>query len=288
MQDGPDTTDTRRAILEVAKALLAEHGDTAAVRIDAIVDRAGVARGTLYRYFPSKASIFAALAEEAGVTVPAEGPSTRERILDAAADLVLRTGFAATTMEQIAERAGVRPPTIYRHFASKEELLIALAERAGLLEEIRAALAHGAAGDPATDLRALGRMLLIDQAERFAVLAVCIAEGPAHPAVGGEVMRRLVLPVWRTVGDYLEAQVAAGRLEPGPTLPRVYALAGVAVAFALARRMFGEFMPFSAEELAETVLTTFLHGAATPAYREELAGRGVDGSGQAVDLGHPP
>jgi AcrR family transcriptional regulator len=258
------------------------------VRIDAIAERAGVARGTLYRYFPAKATIFAALADEAGIAVPAEGPTTRERILEAAADLVLRAGFAATTMEQIAERAGVRPPTIYRHFASKEDLLIALAERAGLLDEIRTALAHGAAGDPATDLRALGRLLLIDEAERFAVLAVCIAEGPAHPAVGGEVMRRLVLPVWRTVGDYLDSQVAAGRLEPGPTLPRVYALAGVAVAFALARRMFGEFMPFTAEELAETVLTTFLHGAATPGYRAELATRHPDDTSPEAGRGHPP
>ena len=288
MSHHPEATDTRRIILAAAAALLSEHGESTAVRIDAIADRAGVARGTLYRYFPAKATIFAALADEAGIAVPAEGPTTRERILEAAADLVLRAGFTATTMEQIAERAGVRPPTIYRHFASKEELLIALAERAGLLAEIRAALAHGAAGDPATDLRALGRLLLIDEAERFAVLAVCIAEGPAHPGVSGEVMRRLVLPVWRTVGDYLEAQVTAGRLEPGPTLPRVYSLAGVAVAFALARRMFGEFMPFTAEELAETVLTTFLHGAATPAYRTELAGRGLEDVGSATGLGQPP
>lgn len=279
MGHGPGALETRGTILAAAAALLDEHGEPTAVRIDVIADRAGVAKGTLYRYFPSKAAIFTALAAEAGIAVPAEGPSTRERILAAAADLVLRAGFAATTMEQIAERAGIRPPTIYRHFTSKEDLLVALAERAGLLDEIRAALAHGAASDPATDLRALSRLLLIDEAERFAVLAVCIAEGPAHPAVGGEVMRRLVLPVWRTVGAYLDAQVAAGRLEPAPTLPRVYALAGVAIAFALTRRMFGELLPFSAEELAETVLTTFLSGAATPTYRAELAARHTDDIG---------
>jgi AcrR family transcriptional regulator len=288
VQDGPNATNSRETILAAAAALLEEHGGPTAVRIDAIAARARVARGTLYRYFPSKAAIFAALADEAGIAVPAESPSTRERILEAASDLVLRAGFAATTMEQIAERAGVRPPTIYRHFASKVDLLIALAERAGLLEEIRVALAHGAAGDPATDLRALGRLLLIDEAERFAVLAVCIAEGPAHPAVGGEVMRRLVLPVWRTLGDYIEAQVTAGRLEPGPTLPRVYSLAGVAIAFALARRMFGELLPFTAEELAETMLTTFLHGAATPAYRTQLAARRPDDISQMTGFGQPP
>lgn len=288
MQDGPDATDTRSMILAAAAMLLDERGESTAVRIDAIANRAGVARATLYRYFPAKAAIFAALADEAGIAVPVASPSTRERILQAAADLVLGAGIAATTMEQIAERAGVSPPTIYRHFTSKEALLIALAERAGLLTEIRTALAHGAAGDPATDLRALGRLLLIDEADRFAVLAVCIAEGPAHPAVGGEVMRRLVLPVWRTVGAYLDAQVAAGRLVPGPALPRVYALAGVAIAFALARRMFGELLPFTAEELAETMLTTFLHGTATPDYRADLASRSADVLDSTRGFGQPP
>jgi hypothetical protein len=88
----------------------------------------------------------------------------------------------------------------------------------------------------------------------------------------------VALPVWQEVGAYLEAQVAAGRLRPAPTLPRVYTLAGVVTSFALARRLFGENLPFTAEQLAETHLSTFLEGAATPSYRDSLR-RAADGDG---------
>ncbi|HTW03701.1 MAG TPA: TetR family transcriptional regulator [Streptosporangiaceae bacterium] len=54
------------------------------------------------------------------------GPSTRERILDVAMDLFTDQGFDATSMREIAERLGISKPAIYYHFASKEEILMAL------------------------------------------------------------------------------------------------------------------------------------------------------------------
>lgn len=53
----------------------------------------------------------------------------RKRILDAAADLMLRNGLRATTMEAIARAAGVAKPTLYNHFADKDAVLTALIER---------------------------------------------------------------------------------------------------------------------------------------------------------------
>src|ERR1700690_1558832 len=50
----------------------------------------------------------------------------REGILKAAALLFRRDGFAATSMEQIAERAELSTGTVYNYFASKGDLLLAL------------------------------------------------------------------------------------------------------------------------------------------------------------------
>src|SRR3954453_22031904 len=50
------------AILDAARDLAAEGG-MAAVQISAVAQRAGIAAGTVYRYFPSKAELFAALVE---------------------------------------------------------------------------------------------------------------------------------------------------------------------------------------------------------------------------------
>lgn len=51
------------------------------------------------------------------------GPSTRDRLLEAARDLFTTTGYHATTTPILAKRAGVAEGTIYRHFPSKHALL---------------------------------------------------------------------------------------------------------------------------------------------------------------------
>jgi len=65
---------------------------------------------------------------EAGAA-PADGQagaSTRERILDVALDLFTDQGFDGTSMREIAERLRITKPSIYYHFTSKEEILLAL------------------------------------------------------------------------------------------------------------------------------------------------------------------
>jgi AcrR family transcriptional regulator len=52
--------------------------------------------------------------------------STRDRILDIALDLFTDQGFDGTSMREIAERLHMSKPAIYYHFASKEEILVAL------------------------------------------------------------------------------------------------------------------------------------------------------------------
>ena len=42
----------------------------------------------------------------------------REQLLDVALRLFARSGFKATTMDDIAEQAGVTKPLLYQHFAS--------------------------------------------------------------------------------------------------------------------------------------------------------------------------
>ena len=48
---------------------------------------------------------------------------TRRRIIDTAAELFLERGYRATTLDQVAERAGVAVQTVYFHFQNKATLL---------------------------------------------------------------------------------------------------------------------------------------------------------------------
>jgi AcrR family transcriptional regulator len=50
-------------------------------------------------------------------------PNARERLESAALDLFVENGYEETTVEQIADRAGLNRATFFRHFADKREVL---------------------------------------------------------------------------------------------------------------------------------------------------------------------
>src|SRR5436190_23217771 len=79
----------------------------------------------------------------------------RERLLAVAADLFYRHGIRAVGVESIAEAAGTNKMTLYRHFASKDELVAEYLRR--LAGEADASWGRRAAqfpDDPRAQLRA--------------------------------------------------------------------------------------------------------------------------------------
>ena len=54
---------------------------------------------------------------------------TRQAILDAALDLVAEEGLAALSLRQLTRAVGIVPTAFYRHFASTDELGLALVDR---------------------------------------------------------------------------------------------------------------------------------------------------------------
>src|SRR6185437_7792816 len=61
---------------------------------------------------------------------------TRERLLAEAQRLFRERGYAATSLEQIAEAADVTKGAIYGHFSSKEDLLLSAIEAVPLRERL--------------------------------------------------------------------------------------------------------------------------------------------------------
>jgi len=57
------------------------------------------------------------------------GKKTREKILKVATKLFAKYGFAGTSMDEIAERVGIRKASLYHHFSSKQEIYEELIER---------------------------------------------------------------------------------------------------------------------------------------------------------------
>ncbi|MEM6583891.1 MAG: TetR/AcrR family transcriptional regulator [Pseudomonadota bacterium] len=69
--------------------------------------------------------------------------TTAERILDVAEDLFAQRGYSATSLGDVADRVGIRTPSLYNHFKNKEALYLAVLER--LLVAFSAPLAELAA-----------------------------------------------------------------------------------------------------------------------------------------------
>jgi len=74
-----------------------------------------------------------------------KGDRTRERVIDAAAALINARGLAGTSVGDIIEATGVKKGNLYFHFGSKEEIGIAVLEKAR--REYFDYLANNARGD---------------------------------------------------------------------------------------------------------------------------------------------
>jgi AcrR family transcriptional regulator len=61
--------------------------------------------------------------------IPHAKPDARERILDTAYELFARRGIRDVGIDEVIERAGVAKATLYRHFPSKDDLVMAFLER---------------------------------------------------------------------------------------------------------------------------------------------------------------
>jgi AcrR family transcriptional regulator len=112
----------------------------------------------------------------------------RERILDTAYELFSRRGIRDVGVDEVIARAGVAKATLYRHFASKDDLVIAFLER----REERWTLAWVEAearrrgSTPEDQLLAIFELFdewfHRDDFEACSFINVLLEMGPAHPA----------------------------------------------------------------------------------------------------------
>jgi AcrR family transcriptional regulator len=153
-------------------------------------------------------------------------PNTRMRLVVAAVDLCREQGYDATTVAQIAERAGLTKATFFRHFPDKREVLFAgQAEHSALLAAGIAAAPPGAAPLDAVagGLRALAASFTAEQRRFGPVLGAAVASSDElreRDALKSAVLARAVTDalVARGVDDlvaHLAGEVGVGALKRG-------------------------------------------------------------------------
>lgn len=114
-------------------------------------------------------------------SAPRRADAQRNRALIlAAAERVFGEHGAAGSTEEVARQAGVAVGTVFRHFATKQELLAALVKE--LLERLRAEAERlTAEGDPGTALFAFFSYLVAEAAEKRTVVELLADVGTSVP-----------------------------------------------------------------------------------------------------------
>jgi AcrR family transcriptional regulator len=87
---------------------------------------------------------------------PAKNSAARERLLETAARIFYAEGINTVGVHRIVEEAGVTLATFYRHFPSKQHLILAYLQRVHDDFASRAAAAKEAAEEPGDVLRSIG------------------------------------------------------------------------------------------------------------------------------------
>jgi AcrR family transcriptional regulator len=150
----------------------------------------------------------------------AQARETRRSILDAALELFVAIGYAATTIQAISERAGVSVQTVYAVFGNKRELLRQLIERTIAGDDESSPIterpeAHAIAAEPDARRRAeLDAAFSRSITERVAPL-VRVAQEAAASDPELAVMMEAVKAVRR------QEMVASARIIAGPDGLRV-------------------------------------------------------------------
>ncbi|MEU0083570.1 TetR/AcrR family transcriptional regulator [Streptomyces sp. NPDC006274] len=145
---------------------------------------------------------------------------SRRAIYDAALALVGETGYAKTTIEGIASRAGVGKQTIYRWWPSKAAVL--LEAFLDLAEQAAEAAGSGGyeipdTGDLAADLRLVLRATVDEMnTPGYDVPARALAaEGVVNAEVGAQFVEKLLEPQLELYVTRLRAAQRAGQVRAG-------------------------------------------------------------------------
>ena len=129
-----------------------------------------------------------------------QAAATRQLLVSVARELFAKQGYAATSVEEIAQRAGVARGALYHHFSGKDELFRAVYEAVQADTASRVVATALAAEDPWEGVRSgLSAFLATCLVPEFRRIVVLDSVSVLHQDVWDSGIEQIELPMLRSV-----------------------------------------------------------------------------------------
>ncbi|CAA9211593.1 MAG: Transcriptional regulator, AcrR family [uncultured Acidimicrobiales bacterium] len=131
----------------------------------------------------------------------------RRQLLDTAVAMFAASGFHDTSMNDVAEAAGVTKPVLYQHFASKRDLFLELLQDVGdqLLGALLAATDAAAGPRQQVEVGFAAYFRYVDQ--NRSAFTVLFGSGARPDAEFAEAARRVEAAIAESVGALIDADI---------------------------------------------------------------------------------
>jgi AcrR family transcriptional regulator len=161
---------------------------------------------------------------------------TRERILTATREVIGRKGKRGATTREIADVAGVNEATLFRHFGTKEALLVACAQHfCGHLE--LAGVAAQLTGNLSEDLLVMARLMFARFEALSDMIRWSLVEQEYDQDIFAETTWRPQLALLAVLTEFMRRRIDAGELRGEPQKLAMVFL-GLVFMHALGRKKF--------------------------------------------------
>ena len=185
----------------------------------------------------------------------------REAVLRVAAQLFNEKGYAASTLDEVAERLGVSKPTVYYYLDSKDGILFECVKKG--LEMLQDAIRRSdSAGGRAYDkLEAAMRAYVEIVTQDFGMCVIRVGEEPLPPEARRK-LRRMKAALDQEFRALVEQGIADGSIAPCDPKLAAFTLAG---ALSWIGRWYDPGGELSPDEIATQCIGVLMRGLATRA-----------------------
>lgn len=184
----------------------------------------------------------------------------RQDILEAALSIFTKKGYNGSTTAEIARAAGVAEGTIFRHFATKKELLIATL-KPKLLDGIIYLDKHHKEASPEEFFRCFLKNRLALIKENDALFRFMFAEAQYHREVKEALFKVIFEQGVKIVKPWYEMGVERGDFRPLPFIPTLRSFMGMVMFYGIFSHAFPSLSPEETlEEATDHMLEIFFRG----------------------------